>query len=79
MTERGRVDSEGLPDKGLVARSRRGGPRERPTPPVSVRFRAVLSAVADSGPCDPELAILLNLSQHQSRVCKVLTVLEPLW
>eukprot|EP00959_Pyramimonas_sp_CCMP1952_P005124 107849-Pyramimonas_sp.AAC.1 len=40
-------------------------------PPVSVRFRAALSAVADAGPCDPELAIILDLSQHQLRVCRV--------
>eukprot|EP00959_Pyramimonas_sp_CCMP1952_P403940 8464350-Pyramimonas_sp.AAC.1 len=54
-----------------MARSRLAGPRERPVTPVSVRFRAVLSAAADSGPCDPELAILMRLSQHNLRVCSV--------
>ena len=71
MRERGWVDSEGLPEKSHEAGAQQGAPRERPIPPVAVRFRAVLSAVAQSGPCDPELAVLMRLSQHNLRVCHV--------
>ena len=70
MAERGWQDAEGLPEKGPAGPRRAALRTPRPDPPLSVRFRAVLSAVAE-GPSDPELAILVQLAEHSLRVCKV--------